>query len=217
MIKWNEDIGQTTWPEDQKKKEKYLAAVSNKRRGEIITCGFVLLFPQWKKLQVAFSSLLYTKMSCQVDGLPLQIRNISQLTFEHWIEMTAPMLLHSMVHQVISFYRIERKILKELYWNLVMFWREEAGGTWIFFILAKNRGRYSEMLYIKLLIFFSPVFFPILEAQEILKKKFVWYFKTKVISVNILMLIYVYMYNYACITNRVLGYPDSTSTSNILL
>jgi len=42
VSKWNEDIGQITWPEDQKKREKY----SSNRKGEIITCGSVLLFPQ---------------------------------------------------------------------------------------------------------------------------------------------------------------------------
>lgn len=66
--------------------------------------------------------------------------------------MTAPMLLHLTLHQVTYFYRIERKILKELYWNLIVFWRWEAGGTcfgfvWVF--LAKIRGKYSKMLYMK--------------------------------------------------------------------
>lgn len=40
-------------------KEKYLATLINKRKGEIITCGFVLAFPQSKKLQVTFSSFIH--------------------------------------------------------------------------------------------------------------------------------------------------------------
>lgn len=47
-----------------RRREKYLATISNTSRGDIISCGFVLIFPQSKTLQVDFSTLLYTKMSC---------------------------------------------------------------------------------------------------------------------------------------------------------